>query len=187
MEWRVLQSDYVLNHRWMKVRRDTCELPKGTVIDDYFWLESPDNTLVVALDPDGTAILTRQYKHAAHRVLLEFPGGVIDPGEDALTGAQRELKEETGYGGGTWTLLGTFFGNPTKASARTYIFLAEDVTAQAMPHWDLTEEIEVVPTPWEKLTSTSFHSTGSALAWALLAQNRPGRDNGEASQVLTRG
>lgn len=168
MEWKVLDSAYALNHKWLKVRRDTCQLPNGLVIDDYFWLESPDHTVVVALTPQGDAVLTRQYKHAAHRILLEFPGGVIDPGETALTGAQRELQEETGYGGEDWQLLGQFHTNPTKSNAQSYIYLATGVQPIAEPHGDLTEEIEVLLVPWSHLvTQSPFKVTNAALALHL--------------------
>jgi ADP-ribose pyrophosphatase len=170
--WKVIDSHYALEHRWLKVRRDTCLLPNGVVIDDYFWLESPEHTIVVALTPTSEAILNRQYKHAAHAILLEFPGGVIDDGETALAGAQRELLEETGYGGGVWQCLGVFHANPTKSNARTHIFLAKDVVPSATPHGDITEEIEVSLVPWSHLIqSPCFETTSSTLA-LYLAQAR---------------
>ncbi len=167
MEWTILDSAYVLNERWMKVRRDTCRLPSGLVIDDYFWLEAPDHTLVVPLTATGEAVLTRQYKHAVRQVLLEFPGGIVDPGEDALAGAKRELLEETGYGGGIWHSLGVFYPNPTKSSARTHVYLAQDVEPKAEPHGDVTEEIEIILKAWTSLEAEGFGVTGSALAVGL--------------------
>ncbi len=173
MEWIVLDSRYALEHRWIKVRQDTCQLPNGTVIDDYFWLESPDYTLIVPVTPSGMVVLTKQYKHAAHQLLIEFPGGVIEPDEDPLGAAQRELSEETGYTGGIWHCLGVFYPNPTKSSARAHLFIAQGVVLSTDQALDPTEEIHVQLLPLaevQPLLGTTGSTLALLLAGAYLAQ-----------------
>jgi ADP-ribose pyrophosphatase len=170
MHWKILDSQYVLNHPWMKVRKDICKLPDGTIVDDYYWIESPDNTLVVPITLQGDVVVVKQYKHGAKEVLIEFPGGVMDSGEEALVGAQRELLEETGYGEGTWTFLDAVYTGPTKSPARTHIFLAEDVILKQGQALDPEERIEVLTMDWEKLRAIGINTCNSSLAMRLAAE-----------------
>lgn len=170
MHWKTLDSQYALNHPWMKVRKDICELPDGTLIDDYYWIEAPDNTLVVPITAQGDVVVVKQYKHGAKEVLVEFPGGVLDAGEEALAGAQRELLEETGYGGGIWTLLDAVYTGPTKSPARTHIFLAEGIISKQAPALDPEERIEVLTIEWAQLNMLEIKTCNSSLAMRLAAE-----------------
>jgi 8-oxo-dGTP pyrophosphatase MutT (NUDIX family) len=170
MHWKILGSQYVLNHPWMKVRKDVCKLPDGTIINDYYWIESLDNTLVVPITSQGDVVVVKQYKHGAKEVLIEFPGGVMDSGEEALAGAQRELLEETGYGDGIWTFLDAVYTGPTKSPARTHIFLAEGVISKQRQALDPAERIEVLTMDWKKLSAIGIKTCNSSLAMRLAAE-----------------
>jgi NUDIX domain. len=83
-------------------------------------------------------------------VYFEIPAGVCEDGEDLLKAAQRELLEETGYGGGEWSLFMTLCANPAIQANRTYTFLARGVEKQSHQQLDSTEEITVhLKTPAE--------------------------------------
>ncbi len=170
MHWKTLDSQYALNHPWMKVRKDICELPDGTLIDDYYWIESPDNALVVPITAQGDVVVVRQYKHGAKEVLVEFPGGVLNSEEEALAGAQRELLEETGYGDGIWTFLDAVYTGPTKSPARTHIFLVEGVVFKQAQALDPEERIEVLTIEWELLNMLGIKTCNSSLALRLAAE-----------------
>ncbi len=87
--------------------------------------------------------LVRQYRHAIKRYLLELPAGGLEPGEEPLATAQRELREEVGRGGGRVDPLGSFFSSPGFANEILHVFLAEDLRpAHAEPDDD--EDIVVV-------------------------------------------
>jgi ADP-ribose pyrophosphatase len=70
--------------------------------------------------------LIREYKYALGRHILQLPSGGIDPGEEPLRAAQRELLEETGLTADTWTPLGMVHPYPTNIAAAVHLFLAGD-------------------------------------------------------------
>jgi ADP-ribose pyrophosphatase len=81
--------------------QDTIRLPDGrTATRDY--LLHPGAVMVVPLLDDGRIVLERQYRYPLRRVMIEFPAGKLDHGEDRLACAKRELLEETGYVAAEW-------------------------------------------------------------------------------------
>ena len=89
--WKVLETSYFRP----RFRIDKCELSNGHLLDATI-LEFRSWADVVALTKDAEVVLVRQYRHGVCESLLEFPGGVLDDGEDTPDGAKRELLEETG-------------------------------------------------------------------------------------------
>ena len=118
-------------------------MENGGSIPDYFVLEYPDWINVVAVTTDGQLVLIRQYRHAIAGVHYELCAGVIDPNEKPLLAAQRELLEETGFGGGQWELLMTLSANPGTHANLTYSYLATGVELKQRQHLESTEEITV--------------------------------------------
>ncbi len=125
--WKVLSSSYVLKTPWMDVRRDECELPDGSVIDDYFVVERAEVAGIVAITEDGQVVLNRQYKHGIGEVVLEVPAGMVDEGEEPIDAARRELEEETGYLAEELIHVHTLIASPSNANNRFHIFLAPNV------------------------------------------------------------
>jgi ADP-ribose pyrophosphatase len=78
---------------------------------------------------DPWVVVERQYRHAAGRFLWELPAGKLEPGEDPLLGAQRELAEETGYRAKKWKPLVEYYASPGFVSESMKVFLAEGLTA----------------------------------------------------------
>src|SRR5580704_1272106 len=106
---------------------------------------------VVALTDRDEVVLIRQYRHGIGAVHYELPAGTTDPEDASMEeGARRELREETGYGGGRWSLLTTLSANPALQNNLTYTFLAEGVTAGAAAP-EASEEITVHLTPLDKI------------------------------------
>lgn len=82
-------------------------------------------------------LLARQYRYAAGRPLWELPAGRIDPGEDALTGAKRELMEETGFTAKHWKLALKFWVSPGFLDETMAVYLAAGLTrGRAHPEED---------------------------------------------------
>ena len=143
-EWKVLESEYLVRRPWLTARRDRLELPDGRIIPEYYVLESPDWVNVIAITKDGQFVMERQYRHAARKISLELPCGVMEEGETPLEAAQRELLEETGFGGGQWKKLMELSPNPSAMSNTTHCFLAIGVEKIAEQHLDETEELSVL-------------------------------------------
>ena len=146
--WQVETSEYIHQLPWFTVRKEAIRMENGGTIPNYFIFEYPNWVNVVAVTTKGQLVLIRQYRHGLAGVHYELCAGVIDPGEDPLVAAQRELLEETGFGGGTWHALMTLSANPGTHSNLTYAFLAVGVDIKQAQHLEKTEEITVhVVTP----------------------------------------
>ena len=90
-------------HAWkgkiLDVHRLEDELPNGHRSARDI-VRHPGAAAVVALTESGKIVLVRQYRTAIDRVTVEIPAGKLDPGEDPLDCAKRELHEETGFRAG---------------------------------------------------------------------------------------
>ena len=142
--WDVLSSDYLIRKPWLTVRQDRVRLPNGACIDDYNILEYPDWVNVIAVAVDGRVVLVRQYRHGIQAVYYEIPAGICDATDsDTERTARRELLEETGYGGGEWSLFSTLSANPATHSNRSHTYLAVGVTLMQEQELEETEDLRV--------------------------------------------
>lgn len=97
---------------------------------------------IVPVREDGTVIMVRQYRLAVEEELLEIPAGLMDPGEEPLQTAMRELKEETGYSAEKWTHMTEFYPTAGFCNEYVHIFLAEGLTP-GETCFDETENLEI--------------------------------------------
>ena len=100
----------------------------------------------VAVDEHGHVLLVRQPRPAVDGSPLELPAGLIDPGEQPLDTARRELEEETGYLARGLEPLVSFYTSPGFTDELIHIFVATDLVRTAVRHDD-EEEIELVRLP----------------------------------------
>jgi ADP-ribose pyrophosphatase len=107
----------------LEVRRDRVTAPGGVPIE-YDWVQVPDQVRVAALV--SGRILVVEQDHYLVGPMLQLPGGGVEPGEDARTCAQRELREETGYHGGRWHCSGHLFPVPGLSPMRVHLWRARD-------------------------------------------------------------
>ena len=132
--WQILDSEYLIRRPWLTARKDRVRLPNGVENNEYYVLEYPDWVNVVALTRDGRFLMERQYRHGLQLTSYEICAGVCEAGETPLQSAQRELYEETGYGGGTWTPWMDISANTSTMTNLTHCFLATDVDADDQPN-----------------------------------------------------
>ena len=158
-KWKTIKSEYLFRRPWLTARLDQIELPDGRIIPEYYVLEYPDWVNVIAITKDGQFVMEKQFRYAAQMDSIELPCGVMEQGETPEEAARRELLEETGYGGGTWTKLMTIYANPGSLNNPTHCFLAKDVELMDEPQLDATEELTVMLMSREEV-------------YALLTQNK---------------
>ena len=169
--WKLLDSKYLVDAPWLKVAKETCELPNGKVIDDFYTLWQPDWVLILARTAEGNWVMTEQYRHGTGKIALEFPAGILNKGETPEQAALRELQEECGYGIDERTLtsslqtkderginenigktehsnlkpityLGTFPVNPDRHRGVFHVVFIDGVKKAGSTNFDSTEEIE---------------------------------------------
>lgn len=142
-KWDIIKSEYFIRRPWLTARKDHVRLPDGRENPEHWVLEYPDWVNVIAITDDGQFVFERQYRHALGTINYEICAGVIEEGEEPLDAAKRELMEETGFGGGTWTKLMEIGQNPSCCNNLTHCYLAEGVTRLGDQDLDSTEDISV--------------------------------------------
>jgi ADP-ribose pyrophosphatase len=109
------------------------------------------SVVVLAVDDSAATprvLLERQYRHAATDYLWELPAGRIDPGENELKAAQRELLEETGYTASHWRRILKFYASPGFVAETMAVFLATGLReGAAQPEEDEIIYKRMVPLP----------------------------------------
>ena len=144
MKWTILNSEKIHDEPWFKVRREKVQLPSGPILEQYYVLDYPNWINVLGLTKTGQLIMVRQYRHGLQQVSYELCAGVCDPEDESpMASAQREMLEETGYGGGDWEPYMTLCANPGTHSNLCYTFLARELEKVQEQDLELTEEITV--------------------------------------------
>jgi ADP-ribose pyrophosphatase len=111
-------------------------------------VEHVPGAAAVAVLADGQVLLVRQPRPAVDARLLELPAGLVDPGEQPIDCARRELLEETGYSAQRLEPLLSFYTSPGFSTELIHIFVASELQhTGALP--DAHEEIELVRMPLE--------------------------------------
>jgi ADP-ribose pyrophosphatase len=138
-----LTSRLVCDGELLKVHADTVRLPDGGTANREY-IHHPGAVVIIALLDDKTVVMERQFRYPLGRHFLELPAGKMEPGEEPLATARRELAEECGYRAGYWRHLGTAHPCIGYSDERFELYLARDLTTvgQAL---DDGEFLEVVP------------------------------------------
>ncbi len=171
LDWERLDSRYADDLILFRSRFDRLRHPGSGEVFERLVLESVDWVNCVAVTEDGRLVMVRQFRFGIAASTLETPGGMVDPGEDHAAAVQRELREETGFGGGTWSYLGAVEPNPAFHDHLCHHWLAEGVRPLGEPRPGRGERIEVVSmTAAEVVRSARDGEIRHALALSALSR-----------------
>ena len=140
-----ITEDVAWTGRIFNVNRLRVELPDGRqALRDV--VRHPGAVAIVALTDDGRICLVRQYRTSLSRVTVEIPAGKLDPGEDPLTCARRELKEETGMEAEQIAFLTTIATSDGFTDELIHIYMATGLSfAKSDPDADEFINVDLVP------------------------------------------
>lgn len=139
LKWKTISEKSLLKTLVFEVMDDENISATG-VKGDYYIMNAPDWVLVIA-EKDDKFLMVKQWRHGEKALSVEFPGGVIDKGEEPEIAARRELEEETGFKAGKLTKLGCVNPNPALFSNHVHVYLAEELVAAGGQHLDEDEFI----------------------------------------------
>jgi len=141
---KITSSETLFHGRVFDVRREQVHEPNGVDTTREFVVHN-GSVVVLPVFDDGRMLLICQYRHSVGGYLWELVAGRMEPGENPLPGAKRELLEETGYSAGSWQKILDVFPTPGFVSERMVVYVARNLRAgTAHPEED------------ERITARSF-------------------------------
>lgn len=145
LEEKPLTEDVMWTGRIFNVNRLRVQLPNGQkALRDI--VRHPGAVAIVALTDDGRICLVRQYRTSLARVTVEIPAGKLDPGEDPLVCAKRELLEETGMEAEQMAFLTTIATSDGFTDELIHIYMATGLRfAESCPDADEFINVDLVP------------------------------------------
>lgn len=150
--WTVESEQELLDLRILQLRRVRARSRlRPDHASDFVVFDAPDWVNVIALTPDERVVLVEQYRHGTRAVTVEIPGGMVDPGEDFIAAAVRELAEETGFVGASAVQIGVVDPNPAIQSNRCGTVLVTGAQQTQAPDLDPNEEIAVRTVPLSEM------------------------------------
>jgi ADP-ribose pyrophosphatase len=173
---RSVDSQELFTGNFLRVRRDTVALPDGGQSTREYVVH-PGAVMIVPLLTDAQGglrvLLERQYRHPVAQVIVEFPAGKRDGGEDLLLCAQRELREETGYQAREWAHAGVLHPLVAYSTEFIDIWFARDLVAgeRALDPGEFLDVITATPDELLGWCRDGQVTDGKTLAAALWLQN----------------
>mmetsp|Transcript_8571 Transcript_8571/g.9557 ORF Transcript_8571/g.9557 Transcript_8571/m.9557 type:complete len:233 (-) Transcript_8571:157-855(-) len=151
----------------VEVERHAVILPDGEIEDNWLWVLTPSFVNIMALTEDNKVIIFKQEKYATDGFSLAAPGGHVEPGEESLPAAKRELVEETGYASDEWHFLGEYTMDANRGVGKGYLYLALDAkkVQEKMSEGDV-EKQEMMLLTLEELEEAILDNKMQVLSWS---------------------
>jgi ADP-ribose pyrophosphatase len=164
--WITARRTTVLDRgNFLRVEDHRVVLPDGREIDPWPWLVMPDYVNVAAVTREGKFLCFRQTKYAVEGLTLAPVGGYLEPGEQPLAAAQRELLEETGYRADDWRLLGSYVADGNRGGGTAHLWLALRAEYVQAPAADDLEDHELLTLPREDVEKALREGQFKVLGW----------------------
>jgi ADP-ribose pyrophosphatase len=168
--WKTISKETIFHHsQYLTVEDHVIELPDGRRIPNWCWIITYDYVNVIPRTTEGQFICFRQPKYGVEGLSVAPVGGHIEPGEDPLESAKRELLEETGYQADSWTSLGSYRVDANHGCGMAHLFLADGAQKMAEPASDDLEEQELIFLDRSELLIALNAGEIKVLAWAMAA------------------
>ena len=168
-QWKTHSRRVILAHsKYLTVEAHTIELPDGQVIEDWPWVITPDFACMLVVTAEGKFLCFQQAKYALDGLSYAPVGGYIEPGEDPLHAAQRELLEETGYEASDWSSLGAYPVDTNRGAGKAHLFVAQGAVRVANPDADDLEEQQMLLLSRAEIETAWMNGEFKALPWVAL-------------------
>lgn len=166
--WKQIEKKEIKKTVVMTMSEITSVSPDGNK-GKYIVNDAPDWAIVIA-EKGGNFLMVKQWRHGENNLSIEFPGGVIEPGEEPLKAAARELKEETGFVANDLVYLGKMNPNPALMTNHVHFFAASDLCRageQSLDDDEYVDYMEIpVPEVYQNMASPEYQH--ALMASALL-------------------
>jgi 8-oxo-dGTP pyrophosphatase MutT (NUDIX family) len=137
----VLHSEMLVDEPYCKIEKQRVLLPNETETDWFIRHSGPAVVIIPELK-SGEIYLQKTYKHGCGKIVVEFPAGLVDAGEEPLVAAIRELREETGLVAEEMIPLGECVADATGSDMKYFFFLAKNCEKVSSSNLDDAEQIE---------------------------------------------
>ncbi|HVF27980.1 MAG TPA: NUDIX hydrolase [Pyrinomonadaceae bacterium] len=154
--WTIEDSVEKHKDRWVEVREDQVIKPGGEP-GKFTSIKLLPGVSVLALDDEGRAHLTSEFRYAIGRDSIEVVSGAIDDGEELLAAARRELREELGIEAGEWTSFGSVDALTSQLFCPATLFLARNLSFTETER-ETTEQIEHIIVPFAEAVKMVMES-----------------------------
>jgi len=167
-----IASQELLKGHFLHAFRDTVRLPDGGEATREY-VTHPGAVMMIPMLDDGTLVMERQFRYPMDRVMLEFPAGKLDAGEDPLTCAKRELLEETGYTAREWARAGLLHPVISYSTEFIEIWFARglDLQDRSLDEGEFLEVITATPAQVLDWSRDGVITDSKTLIGALWLQN----------------
>ena len=169
---RKVRSEELFKGRLLHAFRDTVRLPDGAETTREY-VTHPGAVMMIPVLDDGRLVLERQFRYPMGKVMIEFPAGKLDAGEDPLACAKRELLEETGYSAREWARAGVLHPIVSYSTEFIEIWFARGLTLheRSLDEGEFLEVITATPAELQDWCRDGRVTDAKTLIGALWLQN----------------
>ena len=176
---KTIHKEYKFKGIVVNLRTDDAETADGMKVKREV-IEHPGGVAIAMEDGEGRFWLVRQWRYAQERVLLEFPAGKKEFGEDPLDTAVREIIEETGYAGTDFVYLGEIVPTGAYDSEVIYLYYTEQGEYLGQ-HLDADENLHIEKYTLDELTEMIMRGEiidAKTIAMTFMIKERKSRQHG---------
>ncbi len=164
--WKTLARKRVIEFgKWLTIENHTVQLHDGRVIENWPYIVTPDYVNVLVETEDGAFLCFRQTKYSVEGKSLAPVSGYLEPGEEPLVAAQRELLEETGYKAPEWISLGHYSVDGNRGAGVANLFLARGARRIKEANADDLEEQQMLRLSRSEIEAALAAGEFKVLAW----------------------